>query len=102
VQSGANGSVPPPYDTAATSSNYVADSTTPAASSTTPSTAAATSTYGGDMEVSSVAAVASGAQENLMAGVSGSTAAVSSGQYIINANIYSKVMKKIYLYYVIA
>lgn len=80
VQAGAGGSgpVPPPYDAAATSSNYVADSTTPAASSTTPSSA--TSTYGSDMEVSSVAAAVPGETDNLMASVSGSTAAVSSGQ----------------------
>lgn len=74
---GGPGSVPPPYDTAATSSNYVADSTTPAASSTTPSSA--TSTYGGDLEVSSVSATVPGEPDNLMASVSGSTAAVSSG-----------------------
>lgn len=79
VQAGADvaGSVPPPYDTAATNSNYVADSTTPAASSTTPSSAVATSTYGSDMEA---AAVPDGA-DNLMASVSGSTGAVSSGEY---------------------
>lgn len=93
VQTGAGGvgtgSVPAPYDTATTSSNYVADSTTPAASSTTSTTAGATSTYSGDMEVSSVAAAVPGGPDNLMASVSGSATVVSSGQYslVINHNL---------------